>query len=190
MVWRCACDLDVILTLIFVTFSTLRTLAFSDLRFYEVYRQWLPCKCNSLYSFMPIFLKLCTCFCHGLEMCMWFEFNPAVNFCHFSFHFVNLVIFRRCDINFTKVQSIFFSIFWKFSLLVAMTFNQIDRLRQKLMFGRGPLKKQFPKNFYQNICDEIVINANFHFSHYKSMETLSCHSNGSTWATAIKTYIL
>ena len=35
MVWRCACGLDVILALIFVTFSTLRTLSFSDLRFYE-----------------------------------------------------------------------------------------------------------------------------------------------------------
>ena len=35
MVWRCAYGLDVILALIFVTFSTLRTLSFSDLRFYE-----------------------------------------------------------------------------------------------------------------------------------------------------------
>ena len=34
MVWRCACGLDVILALIVVTFSTLRTLSFSDLRFY------------------------------------------------------------------------------------------------------------------------------------------------------------
>ena len=35
----------------------------------KVYRQWLPCKRNSLYN---------------LKMCMWFGFNPAVNFCHFS----------------------------------------------------------------------------------------------------------
>ena len=35
MVWRCACALDIILALIFVTFSTLRTLSFPDLRFYE-----------------------------------------------------------------------------------------------------------------------------------------------------------
>ena len=32
-----------------------------------------------------------------------------------------------------------------------------------------------------------AINAIFIFSHYKSMETLSCHSNESTWTTAIKT---
>ena len=50
----------------------------------KVYRLWVPCKRNSLYNFMPIFIQLCTCFCHGLEMCMWFGFNPAVNFCHFS----------------------------------------------------------------------------------------------------------
>ena len=35
MVWRCAYGLDIILAFIFVTFSTLRTLSFSDLRFYE-----------------------------------------------------------------------------------------------------------------------------------------------------------
>ena len=35
MVWRCACGLDIILELIFITFSTLWTLSFSDLRFYE-----------------------------------------------------------------------------------------------------------------------------------------------------------
>ena len=35
-----------------------------------------------------------------------------------------------------------------------------------------------------------LINANFYFSHYKSMETLSCHSNESTWATTIKKHNL
>ena len=40
---------------------------------------------------------------------------------------------------------------------------------------------------FKNICSNTEINANFHFSHYKSMETLSCHSNDSIWATAIKT---
>ena len=50
----------------------------------KVYRQWLPCKRNSLYNFMPVFMQLCTSFFHGLKMCIWFGFNPAVNFCHFS----------------------------------------------------------------------------------------------------------
>ena len=57
----------------------------------KVYRQWVPCERNSSYNFMQIFLKLCTCFRHGLEMCMWFGYNPWINFCPF-FHFANFVI--------------------------------------------------------------------------------------------------
>ena len=86
MVWGCACGLDIDVRLIFVTFSSLWTFSTS------MYRQWVPCECNSSYSFMPIFLKLCTCFLHGLKICMWFGYNPCINFCHF-FHFVNFVIF-------------------------------------------------------------------------------------------------
>ena len=33
--------------------------------------------CLSLCNFAHLFF-------HGLKMCMWFGFNPAVNFCHFS----------------------------------------------------------------------------------------------------------
>ena len=58
----------------------------------KVYRQWVPCECNSSYNFIPIFFKLCTYFLHGLEMCMWFGYNSWINFCHF-FYFVNFVIF-------------------------------------------------------------------------------------------------
>ena len=54
-------------------------------------RQWVPCERNSSYNFIPIVLKLCTCFLHGLKICMWFGYNPCINFCHF-FHFVNFVI--------------------------------------------------------------------------------------------------
>ena len=51
----------------------------------KVYRQWLPCKRSSLYSFMPVLMQLCTSFFfHGLKMYMWFGFNPAVIFCQFS----------------------------------------------------------------------------------------------------------
>ena len=85
MVLRCACGLDIILAFIFVTFSALWTLSYSDLRL-KVYRQWVP---TILYW---CFLKHCTCFLHGLEMCMWFGYNPWINFCHF-FHFVKFVIF-------------------------------------------------------------------------------------------------
>ena len=53
---------------------------------------WVPCERNSSYNFIPIFLKLCTCFRHGLEMCIWFGYNPWINFYHF-FYFMNFVIF-------------------------------------------------------------------------------------------------
>ena len=36
------------------------------------------------------------------------------------------------------------------------------------------------------IPNETVDISNFHFSHYKSMETISCHSNQSSYPTGIK----
>ena len=46
------------------------------------------------------------------------------------------------------------------------------------MSGRGLLKKHFCKTFI-----EISVNDNFHFSHYKSMDTLRCHSNWSFFSS-------
>ena len=84
---------------------------------------------------------------------------------------------------------IFFFEFRKFSLSVAMTTNQKQRLGQIHMVGRGLLQNHFSKTLFQNISSNTEINANFHFSHYKTMETLSCHSNENTWATTIKNII-
>ena len=52
------------------------------------------------------------------------------------------------------------------------------------MVVRGLFQKHFGKTF-------VKINAYFHFSHYKYMymETLSYHSNESTWAMTIKNII-
>ena len=50
----------------------------------KVYRQWVPCKRNCLYNFIPIFMQLCTSFFQSLKMCIWFGFYHAVIFCHFS----------------------------------------------------------------------------------------------------------
>ena len=84
---------------IFVTFSTL-TLSFSLPQIFfhivnshfspSVYRQWVPHEHNSSYNFIPIFLKLWTCFLHSLKMCICFSCNPYLNFCHFS----NLALLR------------------------------------------------------------------------------------------------
>ena len=62
MVWRCACGLDIILILIFSLFQLCEVCHFLTSDSMKVYRQWSPCKCNSLYNFMPIFMQLCTSF--------------------------------------------------------------------------------------------------------------------------------
>ena len=64
--------------------------------------------------------------------------------------------------------------------------SDLDKIQ---MVGRGLLQKYFSIFFFQNICSNTEINANSNFSHYKYMETLSCHSNESTWATTIKNTI-
>ena len=56
---------------------------------------------------------------------MWFGFNPAVNFCHFS-------TLLRCDINFTEVVSIF-----TVAIIIAMPFSTVvstDRLFHTTIF--------------------------------------------------------
>ena len=45
------------------------------------------------------------------------------------------------------------------------------------------LNKHFCKNKIQVSSGKM---ADFHFSHYKSMETLSCHSNQSSYPPGIK----
>ena len=54
------------------------------------------------------------------------------------------------------------------------------------MKHRDILNKYFCKDKIQipTIGPEKI--ANFHFSHYKSMETLSCHSNQSSYPPGIK----
>ena len=55
--------------------------------------EYVPCVRNSSYIFTPIVFKLYRCFYHPLKICMWFGYNPQINFSHF-FRNLNLVIFR------------------------------------------------------------------------------------------------
>ena len=58
------------------------------------------------------------------------------------------------------------------------------------MNRRGLLKKHFcTKQKNLNICSETAKIANSHFSHYKSMETISFHSNQSSYPIGIKTQL-
>ena len=96
-----------------------------------MYRQWVPCERNSSYNFIPIFLKLCTCFLHGLKMCIWFGYNPCIYFCYF-FHFANFVIFwpqilwKCCDSEYfvsATPHTILYWSFWNFVHVFAMVWR-------------------------------------------------------------------
>ena len=58
-------------------------------------------------------------------------------------------------------------------------------LDKSCMKHGGLLNKHFCKK-KSNIPNDLAEIVNFHFSHYKSMETLSCHSNQSSYPTEIK----
>ena len=60
--------------------------------------------------------------------------------------------------------------------------SDLDKSRMK---HGGLLNKHFCKKL-SNIPNDLAEIVNFHFSHYKSMETLSCHSNQSSYPTKIK----
>ena len=60
--------------------------------------------------------------------------------------------------------------------------SDLDKSRVK---HGGLLNKRFCKK-KSNIPNDLAKIVNFHFSHYKSMETLSCYSNQSSYPTEIK----
>ena len=61
--------------------------------------------------------------------------------------------------------------------------SDLDKSRMK---HGGLLNKHFCKKKKSNIPNDLADIVNFHFSHYKSMETVSCHSNQSSYPTKIK----
>ena len=65
--------------------------------------------------------------------------------------------------------------------------SDLDKSHMK--HGGLPNKYLCKKN--SNISNDLAEIVNFHFSHYKSMGTLSCHSNQSSYPTGIKntTYV-
>ena len=102
-----------------------------ELKSFFEYRQWVPCERNSSYNFIPIFLKLCSCFLHDLKVCMWFGCNPCINYCHF-FHFGNFVIFwpqilwKCCDSGYlvsATPHTILYRTLWNFAHAFAMVWR-------------------------------------------------------------------
>ena len=66
--------------------------------------------------------------------------------------------------------------------------SNLDKSRMK---HGGLLNKQFCKKKKSNMPNDLAEIVNFHFSHYKSMGTISCHSNHSSYPIRIKntTYV-
>ena len=66
--------------------------------------------------------------------------------------------------------------------------SDLDKSRMK---HGGLLNTYFCKKKNSNIPNNLAEIFNFHFSHYKSMGTISCHSNQSSYPTGIKhaTYV-
>ena len=65
-------------------------------------------------------------------------------------------------------------------------FSSLDKIH---MLHRRLLKENFCKTFVQISTSEIAIHANFNFSHYKSVGTISCHSNQSSCPIGTKTQL-
>ena len=74
----------------------------------------------------------------------------------------------------------------KLTLFAARQPIKYTDLDKSYIKHRGLLNKHFCKKKFQISPSRQKKNANFHFSHYKSMGTISCHSNQSSYPTRIK----
>ena len=66
---------------------------------------------------------------------------------------------------------------------------KLSDLDKSRMNHGGLLNKYFCKKF-SNIPNDLAEIVNLHFSHYKSMGTISCHSNKSSYPTGIKPQLM
>ena len=66
---------------------------------------------------------------------------------------------------------------------------KLSDLDKSCMKHGGLLKKHICEKKFQ-ISSEMAETVNFHFSHYKSMGTISCHSNQSSYPTGTKNTII
>ena len=63
---------------------------------------------------------------------------------------------------------------------------KLSDLDKSCMKHGGLFNKHFCEKKKSNIPNDSAEIVNFHFSHYKSMETISCHNNQSSYPTGIK----
>ena len=98
-----------------------------------------------------------------------------------SFSFILLTVSEKKNFDF------FFENLPFMSPLQQIKLSDLDKSRMK---HGGLLNKYFCKK-NSNIPNDLAEIVNFHFSHYKSMGTISCHSNQSSYPTGKKntTYV-
>ena len=80
--------------------------------------------------------------------------------------------------------------FRKFTHHVVRQPIKLRDLDIKHMKRGGLLNKHICAKKHPNITNQTAENVNFHFSNYKSMGTISCRSNQSSYPTEIKTQIM
>ena len=94
-----------------------------------------------------------------------------------SFSFIRLTVSEKKNFNIFSKNLPF--------MLPSQPIKSSD-LDKSLMKHGGLLNNHFCKKKNSNILNDLAEIVNFHFSHYKSMETASCHSNQSSYPTEIK----
>ena len=82
-----------------------------------------------------------------------------------------------------RILNIFFR---KFTLYIAPSTNQIKLFGQKSYAAWRTTQFKHICEKKSNISSKTAETVNFQFSHYKSMGTISCHSNQSSYPTGIK----
>ena len=100
--------------------------------------------------------------------------------CMQSFSFIPLRLFRR---RFLNIFSKFYTLCWHGHQSNSAIFTKFIRIVED--YSRNISVKKI-----LNMCSETAKIANFHFSHYKSMTTISFHSNQSSYPLGIKTQLL
>ena len=137
------------------------------------------CCSTKMYTMKKILIWMKTCM--YISLCSWY-WNLKSN--------MNILKRKERTRQWLTWVNSYKSLFRHFSLSVAMARNQNEEFAHNFYAWWRITQQIFLKTFCQNTCNVPAIKANFHFSCWKSMETLSCHSNQRTCATAIKTIFL
>ena len=122
--------------------------------------------CHSNQSSYPTRIKNTTYIeANVLSMYAKFRLHPSYGFCEEGF---------------------FLTFLRKSTLFATLTTNQIHRIDKSRMKRRGLLNKHFCKKKLQISPMRQKKLSISSFSHYKSMGTISCHSNQSSYPIGIK----